>query len=67
MARKQIDRVRARSALEVITEHPVLVLFEVSPLLVALGIVWWLAGAGWAIAGAVVLLVTGAAIVVVKR
>lgn len=67
MARKQIDRVRARSALEVVTEHPVLVLFALSPLLVALGVVWWLAGAGWAIAAAVVSLVAGAAIVVVKR
>ena len=67
MARKEIDRIRARSAVEVIAQHPGLVLFAVSPALVPLGVIWWLAGAGWAILLAVVLLVAGAAIVVVKR
>jgi hypothetical protein len=44
-----------------------LVLFAVSPLLVPLGVIWWLAGAGWAIVAAIVLLVAGVAVVVVKR
>ena len=67
MPRKEIDRVRTKSAVEVIREHPGLVLFAVSPLLVPLGVIWWLAGAGWAIVAAIVLLVAGAAVVVVKR
>ena len=67
MAREEIDRIRARSAVEVIAQHPGLVLFAVSPALVPLGVIWWLAGAGWAILLAVMLLVAGAAIVVVKR
>lgn len=67
MPRKEIDRVRAKSAVEVIREHPGLVLFAASPLLVPLGVIWWLAGAGWAIVAAIALLVAGAAVVVVKR
>ncbi|MBV9321176.1 MAG: hypothetical protein JOZ23_17480 [Mycobacterium sp.] len=67
MPRKEIDRVRAKSAVEVFREHPGLVLFAVSPLLVPLGVIWWLAGAGWAIVAAIVLLVAGAAVVIVKR
>lgn len=45
---KEIDRARADSALAVIKQHPGMVLFAVSPALVALGVVWWLFGAGWA-------------------
>lgn len=67
MAGKEIDRVRAKSALEVIKQHPVLVLFALSPVLALLGVIWWLAGAGWAIASALVLLVAGGALVVRKR
>ncbi|MCV7408318.1 hypothetical protein AWC05_04680 [Mycobacterium florentinum] len=67
MAGKEIDPIRARSALAVIRQHPVLVLFAVSPALAVLGIVWWLAGAGWAIASAIVLLLAGAGLVVVRR
>ena len=67
MAGKDIDPIRARSALAVIREHPVLVLFAVSPALAVLGIIWWLAGAGWAIAAAIVLLLAGAGLVVVRR
>jgi hypothetical protein len=39
---KEIDRVRAQSALAVIKQHPGLVLFAVSPVIIALGLVWWL-------------------------
>ncbi|OBA62395.1 hypothetical protein A5647_07405 [Mycobacterium sp. 1100029.7] len=67
MAGKDIDPIRARSALEVIRQHPVLVLFAVSPALAVLGLVWWLAGAGWAIAAAIVLVLAGAGLVVRRR
>ncbi|GLE51739.1 hypothetical protein [Mycobacterium montefiorense] len=50
MAGKDIERMRAKSALEVIRQHPVLVLFAVSPAIAVLGVIWWVAGAGWAIA-----------------
>lgn len=53
--------------MEVVKEHPILTLFAVSPSLVPLGLIWWLAGAGWAIVAAVVLLVAAAAVVVRKR
>jgi hypothetical protein len=67
MAGKDIDPIRAKSALAVIRQHPVLVLFAVSPALALLGIIWWLAGAGWAIASAIVLLLAGAGLVVIRR
>ncbi|CQD08972.1 hypothetical protein BN1232_01626 [Mycobacterium lentiflavum] len=67
MAGKDIDPIRAKSALEVIRQHPVLVLFAVSPALALLGVIWWLAGGGWAIATAVVLLLVGAGLVVLRR
>lgn len=67
MAGKEIDRVRATSALAVIKQHPGMVLFALSPVLALLAVIWWLAGTGWAIATALVLLVVGGAVVVVKR
>ena len=67
MAGKDIERTRATSALEVIRQHPVLVLFAVSPALVLLGALWWLAGAGWAILAAVALLLAGGAFVVFRK
>lgn len=67
MARKEIDRIRAQSALEVIKEHPVLVLFAASPALALLGVVWWLAGAGWAIFAGVLLVLAAAAFILVRR
>jgi hypothetical protein len=33
MAGKDIDRVRARSALEVVKQHPLMVLFGISPVI----------------------------------
>jgi hypothetical protein len=66
MAGKDIERIRAKSALAVIRQHPVLVLFAVSPALVVLGIIWWLAGAGWAVAGAIALLLSSAALIVFR-
>ena len=45
---KEIDRVRAQSAVAVIKQHPGMVLFVASPAIIALAAVWWLLGAGWA-------------------
>jgi hypothetical protein len=64
MAGKDIERIRAQSALQVIRQHPVLVLFAISPALLALGVIWWLAGAGWAVAAAIVLLLAGVGLIV---
>jgi hypothetical protein len=66
MADKDIERIRAKSALEVVRQHPVLMLFAVSPALAVLGVVWWLAGAGWAIAAAIALLLVGAGLIVFR-
>ncbi|CAM4237384.1 hypothetical protein MB901379_01347 [Mycobacterium basiliense] len=67
MAGKEIDRVRATSALDVIKQHPAMVLFALSPVLALLAAIWWLAGAGWAIVTALVVLVVGGVLVVRKR
>jgi hypothetical protein len=67
MADKDIERIRAKSALEVVRQHPVLMLFAVSPALAVLGVVWWLAGAGWAIAAAIALLLAGAGFIIFRR
>ncbi len=67
MAGKDIERIRANSALEVIRQHPVLVLFAASPAFALLGVIWWLAGAGWAVSAAVVLLLASAAFIVFRR
>jgi hypothetical protein len=67
MAGKEIDPIRARSALAVIKQNPGIALFAVSPGLVALGVIWWLAGVGWAIAAALLLVLLGGAAVLLKR
>jgi hypothetical protein len=67
MAGKDIDRIRAKSALEVIREHPVLVLFAASPAFALVGVIWVLAGAGWAISAAVLLLLACAAFILYRR
>ena len=64
---KEIDRARAGSAVAVIKQHPAMVLFAVSPALIALGVVWWLFGAGWAMLLLVALVLGGGAAVVLKR
>ncbi len=46
---KEIDPVRARSAVAVIRQHPGMVLFLATPALLVVGVVWLLTGsAGWA-------------------
>lgn len=50
-----------------IKQNPGIVLFAVSPALGALGVVWWLAGAGWAIVAAILVVIAATAAVVLKR
>lgn len=63
---KEIDRVRGKSALSVIKQHPGMVLFAVSPVLLALGVVWWVFGAGWAALLLVALILVGGAALLMR-
>ena len=59
---KEIDPARARSAIEVVKQHPGMVLFLASPgivAVVAVVAVWLLAGAGWGILLLLALVVGG--------
>ena len=67
MAGKEIDRVRARSALAVVKQHPILVLFAISPALVAAVIVGWLTHPVWGILLLLVATLGGGWAVVRKR
>ena len=53
---KEIDPVRARSALAVIKQHPGMVLFLAAPALILVGVVGVFVGTGWAILLALLLL-----------
>ncbi|MGE2692377.1 hypothetical protein [Mycolicibacterium pulveris] len=64
---KEIDRTRARGALAVIKQHPGMVLFAVSPVLVALGLVWWLVSPTLAILLLIAAVAGGAVVVLRKR
>lgn len=66
MAGDEIDRVRAKSALAVVKEHPGMVLFLASPAIIAVVAVWWLAGAGWA-GLLLVALVLGGGVALLKK
>jgi hypothetical protein len=63
----EIDRVRAKSALAVIKQHPGMVLFLASPGIVALGAVWFLVGPGWAAILLIALVLAGGAALLRKR
>lgn len=63
---KEIDPVRARSALEVVKQHPGMVLFVASPGIIAVAVVWALAGAGWAIL-LLIALVAGGGVALVRK
>jgi hypothetical protein len=67
MPGKEIDPIRARSALAVIRQHPGMVLFVASPALLAVAVVWWLAGAGWGVVLLTALLVISGVAVLGKR
>ena len=64
---KEIDPVRARSAVAVIKQHPGLALFAVSPGIIAIAVVWAVVGGGWAFLLAIALLVGGGAWLLRKR
>jgi hypothetical protein len=64
---KEIDPVRAKSALAVVKQHPGMVLFLASPGIVALGVVWWLLGSGWAALLFIALVLAGGAALLLKR
>jgi hypothetical protein len=64
---KEVDPIRATSALSVIRQNPGIALFAVSPLVALVAIIWVFAGAGWGIAVALAALVAGGAFVVLKR
>ncbi|OJZ63808.1 hypothetical protein [Mycolicibacterium diernhoferi] len=66
MAGDEIDRVRAKSALDVVKQHPGMVLFLASPGIIALAAVWWLAGPGWA-GLLLVALVLGGGLVLLRK
>jgi hypothetical protein len=64
---KEIDRVRARSALAVIKQNPGIVLFAVSPVIIALGLVWWLVSPALAVLLLIGAVVGGGAVLLMKR
>jgi hypothetical protein len=64
---KEIDRVRAQSALAVFKQHPLMVLFAVSPAVAVAAVIWALGSPGWAIFTLLVLLGAGAFLVIRKR
>ncbi|WP_067673399.1 hypothetical protein [Nocardia miyunensis] len=59
---KEIDRIRAKSALETIRESPLIAAIALLPVLVVLGVVWWLTN--WFVA--LVLLIVFGVVVVVR-
>jgi hypothetical protein len=64
---KEIDRVRAQSALAVIKQHPGMVLFALSPALVVAGLVWWLVSPVLAVLLLIGMVVGGGAVLLMKR
>jgi hypothetical protein len=64
---KEIDRVRAQSALAVIKQHPGMALFVASPAIIAVGLVWWLVSPALAVLLFIVLALGGAAVLLLKR
>jgi ABC-type Fe3+ transport system permease subunit len=64
---KEIDRVRAQSAFAVVKQHPVMVLFAVSPVLIGVGLVWWLVSPTLAVLLLIAAVVGGGAVVLRKR
>lgn len=67
MAGKELDPQRARAARDVVRQHPAMTVFALSPLLIGTGVLWWLAGAGWALVLLVGVAVIGGAAVMRRR
>jgi hypothetical protein len=64
---KEIDRVRVQSALAVIKQHPGMVLFAVSPVIIGLGLVWWFVSPVLAVLLLIGAVVGGGAVLLMKR
>ena len=64
---KEIDRVRAHSALAVIKQHPGMVLFAVSPAILVVALVWWLVSPTLAVLLLIGAVVGGGAVLLMKR
>jgi hypothetical protein len=64
---KEIDRVRAQSALAVIKQHPGMALFVASPAIIAVGLVWWLVSPALAVLLLIALVLGGGAALLLKR
>jgi hypothetical protein len=61
---KEIDRIRARSALETVKESPVIAAIALLPVIAVLGVVWW--ATNWFVA-LLVLILLGAVFLVRGR
>ncbi|KUI14018.1 hypothetical protein AU193_08260 [Mycobacterium sp. GA-1285] len=64
---REIDRVRAQSAFAVVNQHPGMVLFVASPVLIAVGLVWWLVSPILAVLLLIGAVVGGGAVLLRKR
>jgi hypothetical protein len=64
---KEIDRVRAQSALAVIKQHPGMVLFAVSPAILVVALVWWMVSPALAVLLLIGAVVGGGAVLLMKR
>jgi hypothetical protein len=64
---KEIDRTRAQGALAVIKQHPGMVLFALSPAIIAVALVWWLVSPTLGVGLLIGLLVGGGVLVLRKR
>jgi hypothetical protein len=67
MAGKEIDRVRTRSALGVVKQHPLMVLFAISPVLIAAIVVGALTQPMWGVLLLIVATLAGGWAVVRKH
>jgi hypothetical protein len=67
MAGKEVDRVRAQSALDVVKQHPLMVLFAISPAVVAAIVVGWLTHPVWGVLVLIVATLAGGWAIVRKR
>lgn len=67
MAGKELDPQRARAARDVVRQHPAMVLFVASPVLIAAGLVGWLTSPVWAVIMLIGVAVVGGMAVLRKR
>ncbi|OBK30648.1 hypothetical protein A5634_15240 [Mycobacterium asiaticum] len=67
MAGKEIDPIRAKSALAVLRQNPGIALFAASPFLALIVVTWVFAGTGWGIVLTLALVLAAGALVLLKR